>query len=47
MGRTTIPVFKETYEKLLKVKLKKQSELGRKITWDEFFIQLLGDAHGK
>jgi len=35
--RTTISIFRKTYEKLLKEKLEKQLKIGKPLTWDEFF----------
>jgi predicted CopG family antitoxin len=39
--RVAISVFKETYEKLLRAKLEKQSKLGKEIIWDDFFLELI------
>lgn len=39
--RAVISVFRETYEMLLREKLKKQGYLQKEITWDDFFTQLV------
>ncbi len=40
--RTTISIFKETYQILLEKKLIEQSKLNKEITWDKFLRGLLG-----
>lgn len=39
--RKVISVFQETYQMLLKKKLKRASSLQKEITWDEFFQELV------
>jgi hypothetical protein len=39
--RTNISIFETTYQKLLKGKLKRQVNIGREITWDDFLLELV------
>jgi hypothetical protein len=41
MEKTTITLSKQIYRELLIHKLAKQSTEGKRISWDEFFSQLL------
>jgi predicted CopG family antitoxin len=40
MSEATIPVSREVFEKLNKLRYEKSSKRGKRVTWNEFLLEL-------